>query len=265
MADYAGDANGAQIDGEWSPGIQGSALQFDGSNTQVEIPYNQDLNFTNNALGVSLWFSRTAAETEADLIFYRNKFLIRIDRGGKITFATYNPSWNKVVTAWSDRVIDNDWHHIGASYDGADLRIYLDGELMATSPNTGNLQASSGTLLIGSQTSNNYFSGFIDEVMLFDRALSPSEFQQIIDETNNPGTGENLIASWALNEGSGTFIGDETGSHHGTAENVVWVEGVSGSAGNFNGSNSNINIANHPDFDVYTELSMMAWVNTREK
>lgn len=264
VADYAGNANGAQIAGEWSPGIQGSALQFDGSATQVEIPYNQDLNFTNNALGVSLWFSRTAAETDADLFFYRNKFLIRIDRGGKITFATYNPSWNKVVTAWSDRVIDNVWHHLGASYDGAELRIYLDGELMATSPNTGNLQASSGNLLIGSQTSKNYFSGFIDEVMLFDRALSGSEFQQIIDETNNPGTGENLIASWPLDEGSGIIVGDETGSHHGTAENVAWVEGVSGSACDFNGSNSNINISNHPDFDVYTELSIMAWVNTRE-
>ncbi len=264
IADAVGNANGTIVAGEWASGIRGSALKFNGTNSRVEIPHNHNLNLTNNALGISLWFSRSAAETDADLIHYRNKFVIRIDKGGKITFATYNPGWNRVTTAWSDRVIDSDWHHLGASYDGVDLKIYLDGELKAVLPNTGNIQASNAGLLIGSQTSNNFFNGLIDEVMLFNRALSATEFQQIIDETNNPGTGENLIASWTLDEGSGNIIGDETGRHHGTAANMTWVNGVSGKAGDFNGSNSNINITNHPDFDVYTELSMMAWVNTRE-
>jgi LruC domain-containing protein len=263
-ADAVGDANGIIVAGEWATGIRGAALKFNGANSKVEIPHNQDLNLTNDALGISLWFSRSVAETDADLIYYRNKFLIRIDKGGKITFATYNPAWNRVITAWSDRVIDNDWHHLGASYDGADLKIYLDGELKAVSPNTGNIQASNADLIIGSQTSNNYFNGLIDEVMVFDRALTATEFQQIIDETNNPVTVENLIASWTLNEGSGSFIEDETGRHHGTAANMNWVNGVTGTAGDFNGSNSHISITNHPDFDVYSELSMMAWVNTRE-
>lgn len=264
VSDVMGNAHGVYSSGKWETGIKGSAVKLDGLDARVEVPNSQQLNLTGDAMSVSLWFSRLAAGKDSELLFYRNKFVVRIDKNGKITFAVYTPGWKSAVTSWSDRIIDNDWHHIGASYDGQILKVFIDGVLKVSVNNSGNLQNSNADLLIGSQFNNNFFNGLIDEVMLFNRALSAEEFQNLMEQTNDPGMGDELIASWKLDEGSGTTISDATGNYPGTAVNTVWVDGVIGKALDFNGSNSNITISNQAGLNPDQQITIMAWVNTRE-
>lgn len=73
------------------------------------------------------------------------------------------------------------WHHVVANYDGASMRIHLDGALVATGSKSGPVDSGLGIVTaIGDQPSGaglRPFDGTIDRVEIFDRALSEAEIQ----------------------------------------------------------------------------------------
>ena len=72
----------------------------------------------------------------------------------------------------------NTWTHVAATYDGATLRLFVNGVQVASRAVTGSLITSTGALRIGGNTIwGEYFSGLIDEVRLYNRALTPAEIQ----------------------------------------------------------------------------------------
>ena len=73
----------------------------------------------------------------------------------------------------------NTWSHLAATYDGATLALYVNGTLVASQASTGTLIASSGALRLGGNTiwSTESFPGRLDEVQLYNRALTLAELQ----------------------------------------------------------------------------------------
>ena len=70
------------------------------------------------------------------------------------------------------------WTHLAATYDGATLRLYVDGSLAGSVAATGAIATSAGALRIGGNTLwGEYFQGLIDEVRVYNRALSQAELQ----------------------------------------------------------------------------------------
>jgi hypothetical protein len=73
----------------------------------------------------------------------------------------------------------NQWTHLAGTYDGAQLRLYLDGVQVASQARTGTLEVNARPLRIGG---NSYvgesFPGLVDEVRMYNRALSPTEIAQ---------------------------------------------------------------------------------------
>lgn len=263
-SDNQGGNHGNIHHAAWQKGIHQSGLKFNGQNSFVELANSNDLNINGDAMSVSLWFSWDMNQ-QGGFIYHLTKYVLRINAQGRITFAVYTPTWKEAVTSWADRIIDNEWHHLAATYDGTEIKIYIDGVLKATSPASGNLNHRIATVQIGSQASINYFSGTLDEVMLYNRALSATEVTQLMQATHQPGNGEEfLISHWKLNEGTGTAISDSKGTNHGVATDVGWTTGVSGGAASFNGSSSNIRIPNHNSLNPTQEITLMAWVNTAE-
>ena len=65
------------------------------------------------------------------------------------------------------------WTHIAGTYDGANLRLYVNGVLVKTQARTGTIFSSPNPLYIGGKGSQ--FSGLIDEVRVYNRALSAAE------------------------------------------------------------------------------------------
>jgi len=65
------------------------------------------------------------------------------------------------------------WTHLAATFDGSNLRLYTDGTLVRTTANAGSLVTTAGDLSIGGNAVwGEYFSGLIDEVKVYNRALS---------------------------------------------------------------------------------------------
>ena len=84
-----------------------------------------------------------------------------------------------VFAAGGHSVPLNTWTHIAATFDGATLRIFHNGQLSASQASTGAIDVASGVLRIGGNSvwPNEGFPGVIDEVRIYNRALSATEIQ----------------------------------------------------------------------------------------
>ncbi len=70
------------------------------------------------------------------------------------------------------------WAHLALTYDGAALRLYVNGVQVASRARTGNLLTSANPLQVGGDSIyGQYFSGIIDEVRIFNRARTAAEIQ----------------------------------------------------------------------------------------
>jgi hypothetical protein len=70
------------------------------------------------------------------------------------------------------------WTHLTAMYDGARIRLYVNGVLVRTGSRVGNITATTGPLSIGgNQAFGQYFAGLIDDLRIYDRALTDAEVQ----------------------------------------------------------------------------------------
>ena len=72
----------------------------------------------------------------------------------------------------------NTWAHLAATYDGATMRLYVNGAQVASQAQTGAIATSTNPLQIGGDSLyGGYFAGQIDEVRIYDRALNIAEIQ----------------------------------------------------------------------------------------
>src|SRR5204863_3719140 len=72
----------------------------------------------------------------------------------------------------------NAWSHLAATYDGSAVRLYLNGAQVASTPASGAAQTSSSPFRIGGDSVwGEYFKGLIDEVRVYNRALTAAQIQ----------------------------------------------------------------------------------------
>ena len=128
---------------------------------------------------------------------------------------------------------DGAWHSFAFTWDGATAKLYRDGAIVDESPFTGVIFTHSSPFEIGryagglgtGPSGGNLFEGEIDDVHLWDRALSAEEVGAY--HTCNPvGDEADLLAYWALNEGAGVSILDRTANaNHGSiSSELTWED-----------------------------------------
>ena len=72
----------------------------------------------------------------------------------------------------------NTWSYLAATYDGSTERLYVNGVQAAFRAQTGSIQTSTLPVRLGGDTiTGEYFTGRLDEVRIYKRALTPSEIQ----------------------------------------------------------------------------------------
>ena len=79
----------------------------------------------------------------------------------------------------------NTWSHLACTFDGSTMRMYLNGVEIASKPQSGNATVSTGALHIGGNSAwGEFFNGGIDEVRIYNRALSRTEIQADMQAAN---------------------------------------------------------------------------------
>ncbi|MHC4488757.1 MAG: LamG domain-containing protein [Planctomycetota bacterium] len=179
--DSAGSNHGTIYGAAPTTGQVGGALSFDGDDC-IQVP-------THNSLCLEDAFTLSAfIKIDDSWNLYGRIICKRHDVSGNgYAFLLYNEKRPRLLTEMnemcaSDVSISLDrWTHVAATYDWANRRtaIYIDGIEVGYSVVTKKLTCSSYPLTFGKQADieSNYFSGLIDEVAVYDRALSSEEIE----------------------------------------------------------------------------------------
>ena len=90
--------------------------------------------------------------------------------------------WTVLLDTTGDYILTGTWHHIMCTWDGTIANIYIDGVNRASCNWSGTLGTNDVALGIGAYSNDgvswsDYFNGVIDEVAIYNRALSASEFK----------------------------------------------------------------------------------------
>ena len=81
----------------------------------------------------------------------------------------------------------NTWSHLAMTYNGSMMRLFVNGVQVASVPRTGNAVVSAGVLKIGGNAVwGEWFAGLIDEVRIFNRALTAGELQAVMNTAVTP-------------------------------------------------------------------------------
>jgi concanavalin A-like lectin/glucanase superfamily protein len=159
-------------------GKSGRALSFDGVNDIVTVP---DSNLLDLGPGMTL----EAWVKPATVSDWRTVLLK--ERPGQLTYSLYAAGEGGRPMAEIATGLQRDargtaalpvgtWTHLAATYDKSTLKLYINGTLVSSTAATGTLLNSTGALKIGGNAVwGEYFSGLIDDVRVYERALSAAE------------------------------------------------------------------------------------------
>lgn len=136
--------------------------------------------------------------------------------GGHHQFTEYNgspiPDVYKVESAHMTAL--NTWYHLAVVRSGNSISLFQDGtELGSATSTTGSVANHTGSLLIGTQIFQKPFNGQIDEIGIWNYAMTEEQLNfWMYHSPIGPESG--LIAYWDFNEGSGSIIHDISGNGH---------------------------------------------------
>ena len=197
VSDESGMGNHGKVSGaKWvAEGRFGGAYRFSLTNftDQIVVPNSDSLN--PETVTVSAWIKTSDTDGFYNRIVdksYRRGYSLSLNEDGngkssrgKLDFTT---AAGGIMS--DQRVGDGRWHHVAAAYDGQTLRLYVDGgertkrfkNYRALPKNNWNLYI--GNLLVGDgECEFVAFDGLIDEVRIYNRALSADEIKTLATAT----------------------------------------------------------------------------------
>lgn len=266
----------------------GKVYTFSGaSGSYVAIPKNAALNI-NGDITLSAWVNMAARNTYGSPIIDKNNgtgggqtdYLFRVSSAGVLYLYAGNGTTD--YSTYSVAVIPlNEWHFVTATISSTTMTVYVDGMASGT-PTTfvGTRNNSNHNLGVGSRmNSDNYytggslynFNGSVDDVRVYNRALSPEEITTLYQGSAPPACDQTCLAWWKLDETGTTGTADDSSGHGytGTLTNFLfdsndgWRGGAIYNGGLFfyRSRADYVSIADDAAFDATaTPLTVTGWV-----
>ncbi|MHC4727938.1 MAG: LamG domain-containing protein [Planctomycetota bacterium] len=179
--------NGTLVgDTSWVDGITGGALAFDGEGDYVDMGKDPAFDIKNQ-ITVSAWIKVSGFDKDWQTIIAKGDRSWRLQRNwneNTLEFACSGlvvpgSDWGPVYG--NTDVNDGHWHHIVGVYDQQNIYLYVDGNLDASATASGTIRINEEPVYIGenSQMPNRFFNGLIDDVRIYNYALSAEEILAI--------------------------------------------------------------------------------------
>jgi prepilin-type N-terminal cleavage/methylation domain-containing protein len=177
----------------WTTGKIGKALIFDGSNDWVRVSSSTSLDINKN-ISVFAWVNRSRIVDWERVVgkFYwsggnTGSWELDLGQGYLVCRFNINGIWVYANAPAGTNNATGTWYFVGCVYDGSRLYNYVNGELKATSMASGNITTTTYPLAIGTTSDGasiqNVIQGIIDEVRIYNRALSDSEIKALYEAT----------------------------------------------------------------------------------
>jgi hypothetical protein len=175
----------------WVDGRFGRAIQLDGINDYIDLG-TRDIFRLSSAFTISGWFrfnpgspggrgiiKKFVNETDYDYMLY-------LSSSGYPAIYIKNPTGASFIATYNVDIRDGNWHHIVATFDGRYLRLYVDGVLRATTDTGGTTVRTSNTPLYIGRGWGGYARMTVDEIRIYNRALSAEEIQALYQAKARP-------------------------------------------------------------------------------
>lgn len=273
LTDLSGNfLNGTKSGTTFSTGsFDGSeALTFDGTDDEVIIGDQSILDF-DSELTIAAWVKTNDASSSQCILSKNNAYYVYLyggTNGARVRIGfSIGGSWVSYTTSTSNTVPENTWTHVAVTYDGSNIRVFLNGSPAGSTAQTGTLSNSNKDIELGTLWNGYRMDGQLDEITLFDTALDASEIEMLY-------TGEWLepilpesVATYDFEEGSGSVAGDSsTHSLDGVITGSTFSsDAIFGSYSlNFDGSDDLVTISDTSLLDVSDALTLSAWIQTTD-
>ena len=191
---------------QWVDGKENKALEFDGLNTYVNVNDSNSLDVT-NALSIEAWVKSDVITTDGGPTRrILDKGVYALAASDQAYFKIYIGGVSKGVgKTWTASDIGQ-WRHVVGTYDSAggtnNLKLYQDGLLVGQTSTTGNIDTNNSPLVIGRQgtSASGRFDGIIDEVIIYNRAITAEEVLSHYQGSVTPPPPEDTTPPSAVND-----------------------------------------------------------------
>jgi len=190
--DRSGNVNHGTTTGmdnfNWVSGQHGGALEFDGSDDYVDLPIVSTLEPT--LVTLSVWARGDKTNNTFALIVADDgsvdDYGIHIKDSGSTRRIKYQINASGGITSVNhsfdngDNIMSDQWNHYALTYDGVVSTLYFNGaSINSDTTATGNILYPNVIKIAIARDADNYFGGLIDEVRIYNRALSADEVQRL--------------------------------------------------------------------------------------
>ncbi|RKU25677.1 hypothetical protein C6497_15055 [Candidatus Poribacteria bacterium] len=225
----------------------GTALHLDGAKSYVEITDSKILNTINQKITISVWIKPIAFPNKYTSIIYKGdkrtpgitnrSYVLFLRNDGAVQFASSPKGLNEMyIFSHSDSVALDEWTHIAGVIDTENniMNLYVDGKEKGTNDYNWSpeIYESELPLQIGyshetEQKALSSFIGQIDDVSIWNKAMTIDEIQMLID-IDLSGNEEGLVAYWNFNQKNDKKITDITQNNNdgflvGTAKIIDFI------------------------------------------
>jgi len=155
-----------------------TAIGLDGVNDTVQVPNAGQLNST-GAMSLELWVNLAALPaSSASLMRKEGQYLLRLTSTGSVVFRLWKRGSVVEIATANASVATHAWQHIVATWDGATMRLYIDGTARASRSLAGPVDVTANDLYLGSSyNSYDRYAGRLDEVAVYAVGLTASRVQ----------------------------------------------------------------------------------------
>jgi hypothetical protein len=202
--DSSGHNNTGAVSGaDWTTGKVGGALNFQGGSWGAEdhvvVPDSSSLSLDTNRMTIAMWIYPTDLEHPYNTLIEKSNapqspsgldWIVTPRSADRQDYPTFGVDWNSDNITDGDERVDgntiltvNSWNFIAVTYDGAAMRFHVDGvEKGTTAKADGTLPNHHSEIWLGASRvwGGEAFYGLIDEVRIYNRALSSAEIQALM-------------------------------------------------------------------------------------
>ena len=166
----------------------GCGLLFDGVDDLLQVPDSDALDLAGDKMTITAWVKPNSTQIGPLLkkINSTHGYRINLTSTRSLRFVLRRDGRDKTVTSTTPLPL-NKWTHVAARYDESQMRLFINGTLdsattAATNANTP--LATTAPVLIGGDSTTHRFHGYLDDVSIYDRALSNSEIVDLVKDVD---------------------------------------------------------------------------------
>ena len=172
---------------KWVDGKFGKALEFDGSDDYVDCGSSASLDITDAITIVAWTFPSDQTFNHQDLVGKPSAYILgHMDPGVIVRSYINDGGWFGVPYSKEFNNYVDEWFHFAFTYDRSELKVYVNGILDSKGARGGQIVINKNPVVVAhsceSQGFNAFYKGIVDDVAIFNEALSEDDIKSIMSQ-----------------------------------------------------------------------------------